>query len=462
MRRRSADVTLSRRSGARKKFECTYNDETEAFTGAYGTASAIGWEGNHQGVVTCLGGTFFVQRQSLQGLRLRDLRRAEDDLDDADGYLPAQTTSFDRSGAAVSITEFADKLTIGHRTFVAVYSQVAIDNTTGRHCRSRPGGLRRNGRAELAFEQGEAHTAALHEYVVAVDRFGNYYPLPTAAALANAGSYAQHYADMSRFWNGQLSEIAQIQVPDPSLVDAYKAGFIYTEIARSGEQPEHGCERLRVRVQSRRHRDSLEHVHAGLLHRCARSLACGPQRRRLTGSVRRRDLDLLLALGDLPDEDRGCRASLRRTSAPKGPTASCNRASRTRPTSSRKSRTGPGGIMESTDDIDSDGYWTVDDFEALMGLAAYRYIATRVGATGQVKWATSRVRRPARRDQQDPRRDDQPIPPRLPALLDGPAEHGQRLLESGKRQLGGDVPVRQMGMGRTAPRSRGRRSRAEL
>ena len=45
--------------------------------------------------------------------------------------------------------------------------------------------------------------------------------------------------------------------------------------------------------------------------------------------------------------------------------------------------------MESTDDIDSDGYWTVDDFEALMGLAAYRYIATRVGATSQVKWATS-------------------------------------------------------------------------
>ncbi len=30
-----------------------------------------------------------------------------------------------------------------------------------------------------------------------------------------------------------------------------------------------------------------------------------------------------------------------------------------------------------TDDIDSNGYWTVDNYEALMGLAAYRYIAQR-------------------------------------------------------------------------------------
>ena len=47
-------------------------------------------------------------------------------------------------------------------------------------------------------------------------------------------------------------------------------------------------------------------------------------------------------------------------------------------------RTGPGGIMESTDDIDTNGYWTVDDYEALMGLAAYRYLAERLGDTTEV------------------------------------------------------------------------------
>ena len=52
-------------------------------------------------------------------------------------------------------------------------------------------------------------------------------------------------------------------------------------------------------------------------------------------------------------------------------------------------RTGPGGIMRLTDDIDSNGYWTVDDEEALTGLAAYRYVAQRVGATAEARWASS-------------------------------------------------------------------------
>ncbi len=31
-------------------------------------------------------------------------------------------------------------------------------------------------------------------------------------------------------------------------------------------------------------------------------------------------------------------------------------------------RTGPGGIMEETNDIDANGFWTIDNYEALMGL----------------------------------------------------------------------------------------------
>ena len=40
-------------------------------------------------------------------------------------------------------------------------------------------------------------------------------------------------------------------------------------------------------------------------------------------------------------------------------------------------RTGPMGTMEATNDIDTQGSWTTDDYEALLGLAAYRYIARR-------------------------------------------------------------------------------------
>jgi hypothetical protein len=52
-------------------------------------------------------------------------------------------------------------------------------------------------------------------------------------------------------------------------------------------------------------------------------------------------------------------------------------------------RTGPGGIMGSSNDIDTQGYWTIDDYEALMGLAAYRYLAQQVNDPAEAQWATS-------------------------------------------------------------------------
>jgi hypothetical protein len=50
-------------SGPASKYDCnlTIRPADAAYTGADGTASEIGWEGNHQGVVTCLGGVFYIQ-----------------------------------------------------------------------------------------------------------------------------------------------------------------------------------------------------------------------------------------------------------------------------------------------------------------------------------------------------------------------------------------------------------------
>src|SRR5579871_1502102 len=53
--------------GARAAFACRYNVVTDAYHGAGATASAIGWAGNHQGVVTCLGGSFYVQGSVATG-----------------------------------------------------------------------------------------------------------------------------------------------------------------------------------------------------------------------------------------------------------------------------------------------------------------------------------------------------------------------------------------------------------
>ena len=88
-------------SGPASKYDCklTATVAADAFTGAYGTASAIGWEGNQQGVVTCLGGTFVVQDGIYQDFGFGIYNGAPTTWTDADGYLPAQITTFSHSGA---------------------------------------------------------------------------------------------------------------------------------------------------------------------------------------------------------------------------------------------------------------------------------------------------------------------------------------------------------------------------
>ncbi len=78
-------------SGPASKYDCALSirPADADFTGLDGTASEIGWEGNYQGVVTCLGGVFYIQDVLLQELwhrlrqelRLRHLRRWPDHMD---------------------------------------------------------------------------------------------------------------------------------------------------------------------------------------------------------------------------------------------------------------------------------------------------------------------------------------------------------------------------------------------
>ena len=83
--------------------------------------------------------------------------------------------------------------------------------------------------------------------------------------------------------------------------------------------------------------------------------------------------------------------------------------------------------MEETNDIDANGYWTIDNYEALMGLWAYHWLAQQVGNPGRGVLGRVAVLQPAGRGQQDAGRDDLGQPPELPAVLDDRAEHRQPL-----------------------------------
>jgi len=375
-------------TGPAPAYDCQYDFDIDAYTGADATASAIGWEGNEQGVVTCLGGTFFVQDDINRNFGFGIYDGSPTRWTDAAGYLPAQITSFHRSGAAIAITEFADKVTLAGHGFVAVYCRVSVHNTTDQTLVVDPGASPGLVVLRRAPDRVGPGATVDHDYVVAADRFGQRYPWPRRSALADAGSFDRHYTDMARFWQSQLAQIAAVTVPDRALDDAYRAGFIETQIARSGNDLDTGVNG---------YASEFSHDVVGILANLftqgyfADAHALLLEARSVVGSQGQYEDGLwtydwpwaiyLLKTGDL--------SFVRQNFATDGPGGADEPSIEAAAHTIAADRTGPGGVMGLTDDIDTDGYWTVDDYEALMGLAAYRYLAERLGNDTEAAWATS-------------------------------------------------------------------------
>ncbi len=86
------------------------------------------------------------------------------------------------------------------------------------------------------------HSTVNHDYAVPADKFGGSYAYPSSTAITAAGGFDQHFAHMHSYWDGQLAGITQIvRLPDAGLIDAYKTGFIYTQIIRSGDELKTGA-----------------------------------------------------------------------------------------------------------------------------------------------------------------------------------------------------------------------------
>ncbi len=369
-------------------YACHQNNSIDAIEGADATASAIGWAGNYQGVVTCLGGSFFIQDGLNKAVTFGIYQGGATHWSDADGYLPAQVTSFRHAGASVRITEFGDRIVLGGDAYVVVYCRVAVTNSTSQAVSAAPDPS--PGLVTLAAGSDIVPSGAtsVHDYAVAVDRFGNLYPWPSAGALNAAGGFAAHFADMRAFWNGQLAQIAQLQLPSSaqSLVDAYRNGFITTQIARSGTHLNTGVNGYDA---------EFSHDVVGILANLftqgdfsdahALLLEAG----RVVGSQGQYDDGIwtyawpwaiyLMKTGDL--------SFVKANFSTPGPAGSGQPSIEQTAHMIAAARTGPGGTMEMTDDIDSNGYWTIDDYEALMGLAAYAYLARQVGDMTEAQWA---------------------------------------------------------------------------
>ncbi len=382
-------------------YSCAPNGPAGSQTvyGTFGDASVLGWAGNSQGVVACLGGSFFVISGGQPGSGsatpvtgttygygiYNDTRTTWANVD---GYLPALVTTFQAGGAQVQITNFGDKVTISGHAYVAIYSRARITNPTGQPLSIDPQASA--GLIPLNPGQGNtvpAHGSVNHDYVMAADRFGGSYPWPSTAALAVAGGYDQHFAHMKAFWNGQLAKIAQItSLPDPTLADAYRTGFIYTQIIRSGDQ---------LRTGANGYDTEFSHDVIGILANLfsqgyfTGAHALLNRARYVIGTQTQYDDGVwtypwiwaiyLLKTGDL--------SFVKANFAAEGPAGKTEPSIEDTAHLIAADRTGPGGIMQETNDIDANGYWTIDNYEALTGLATYEWLARQVGNTSEAKWA---------------------------------------------------------------------------
>ena len=386
-------------------YSCAPNGPAGSQTvyGTFGDASVIGWAGNSQGVVPCLGGSFWVDTSGADGgpgsastAAVTGTTYGYGIYDDssttwtnADGYLPALVTGFHRDGAAISITNFGDDVTIGGHAYVVIYSRVQVTNPTGQTISVDPqpsAGLVPLNSAPVAVPP---HSAVDHDYAVTSDRFGGSYAWPSAGALAAAGGYDQHFAHMRAYWNSELAGITQIQtLPDQSLVNAYKTGFIYTQIIRSGDELKTGANGY-----DKEFSHDVIGILANLFTQGYTSGAHGllDRARYVIGSQTQYDDGVwtypwvwaiyLLKTGDL--------SFVKANFGTEGPTGESEPSIEDTAHLIAADRTGPGGIMEETNDIDANGYWTIDNYEALMGLWAYHWLAQQVGNSSEASWAAS-------------------------------------------------------------------------
>ena len=206
-------------------------------------------------------------------------------------------------------------------------------------------------------------------------------PGPVRVPLPPPAASTPHFEHMRAFWNQQLSAITQLSLPSPALVDAYKSGFITTQITRSanhldtginGYEGEYSHDVIGI-LTNLFTQGSFADAHALLID--ARS-AVGTQASYVDGlwTYPLPWAVYLLKTGDVSFVRRNFD-----TSGPAGAAAEPSLEDAAHAIAA--DRTGPMGTMEATQDIDTQGTWTVDDYEALLGLAAYHYIACASAST---------------------------------------------------------------------------------
>ncbi|GAA1520137.1 sugar-binding protein [Kribbella lupini] len=392
----AAKATLADSSASQDQLRLTYrllraayDDAVASAAGAEytsvtnpGLTSSFGWEGDLNAPIAFIDGSYKLRSRGDAMITFGVANvPGKIKWTNAEGYLPAFVSEYAKDGLKLEVENFADLVVVGGNRFEVAYSRMTVTNTTTTATRlPRVSSLLTplNAAAEPTVTTVGAGQTVVRDYAVAADRFGGTYEWPTTTQLRKLGGFNQHYAHMRGYWNSRLSAIANItDLPDQRLVNAYKAGYIYTLIIRddiAGKKELH--------VGENGYDEMFDHDTIGIV---ATLLTIGD-------FTYARDY-LATLPAQLQYDDAKWKYSwpyalyLQRT----GDKAFIRQQFETIKKNTHMVETdridGGTGIIKQTLAIDSLGYWTIDNWSALAGLTTYRYLATALGETAEATWA---------------------------------------------------------------------------
>ena len=385
-----------------------YSSETDG-----GLTGSFGFESDMNAPIAYVDGSFRLKsrgnlmvRFGVTGLKEKGIAI---DWYNRDGYLPCYVSEYTVEGVSYKIEEFANKHTIGGNPVEVAYAKMTAINNSGEK-RLLPVVSKElvplNNAAESSYIINAGETV-VREYAIKSDRFENEghtgerydvepkapFPadqkiLDAAKAVSDIGAnsiFENNYAAIKTYWDNRLAGIIDLKMPNSkdannkdSLVNAYKAGYIYTLLIKDNtflHIGENGYDRLFSH-------DTIgvlqSIITAGDFKDAKNYLESVP----MTGGINIEngevDPDLywdanwklpwaysvyLSKTGDLVYIKEKYEGVIKKMAH-----------------SIHDDRTGTNhdGIMKSTTAIDAYGQWTVDDQAALMGLIAYKYICNEL------------------------------------------------------------------------------------
>lgn len=293
----------------------------------------------------------------------------------AEGWLPYLISEYQSRFFDVKVETFADSITEKGNSFEISYIRVTVENISDSEkllpfvSVAEP--INDAAKNRETILPGEV---VIRDYAIVSDNFSESLSFPSADHLENIGTFDEHAVSMKEYWYERVAGIVDIaELPDQRLIDAYKAGYVYTLIIKDGDK---------LNVGENGYDGFWDHDSIGILSTLFS----------LGDFKYAKEYLATLIYEDVQYDDAAWKYSypfalyLQKTDD----IAFIEENFENIKSATHKIESDfdtSMGIMKETFAIDDTGYWTIDNFSALFGLTTYKYICEQLGEDDELIWA---------------------------------------------------------------------------